>query len=250
MIAIIGGSGFYDFIENSEERKIDTPFGEVQFDFGKIMDKEVIFIPRHGKKHNIAPSSINYRGNIYAAFKLGAECVITTNAVGSMRDNMIPGSLIIPDQILDFTSGRKNTFFDGSDFSMTTKKRKALKGVIHTDVTYPYDIELREKILDASKNLKLKVIDGGCMTVYNGPRYETPAEMRMAKILGGDLAGMTSAPEAFLAKEIELPYATIAVVTNFVAGLQEKVSHEEVEEVFKKNIDKIKLLFSSIIDNY
>ena len=145
MIAIIGGSGFYDFIENSEERKIDTPFGEVKFDFGKVMDKDVIFIPRHGKKHSIAPSSINYRGNIYAAFKLGAECVITTNAVGSMRDNMIPGSLIIPDQILDFTSGRKNTFFDGSDFSVTSKKGEILKGVIHTDVTNPYDIELRKK---------------------------------------------------------------------------------------------------------
>jgi len=178
---------------------------------------------------------------------LNAEAVLTTNAVGSMREDIGSGSLAVPDQIIDFTSNREHTFFDGTDFSIVTQAGRSLTGVVHTDVTHPYDPKLRQHILDTAVDLEIKIHDGGVMAVYNGPRYETPAEVEMARRMGGDFAGMTTAPEAFLAKEIDLPYATIAVITNYVAGMQESVSHAEVEEVFGQNIDTIKSLFARII---
>lgn len=249
MIAVIGGSGFYDYLENVDEQVIDTPFGEVSYDFGQIHGKNVVFIPRHGKGHSLIPNNINYRANIFAAHLLDVEFILVTNAVGSINDDIKPGTIAVPNQIIDFTSSRAATFFDGSNLEVTTRSGKTLAGVVHTDVTHPYDPEVRRLLLDAGKHLQIPVHDGGVMVVLNGPRYETPAEIDAYRILGADFAGMTSAPEVFLAKELEIPYATMAVVTNYAAGMQEKISHEEVDQMFKKQIDVIKSIFSHIISS-
>lgn len=240
MIGIIGGSGFYNFIEDPEEVKIDTPFGNVTFEFGKIGGKDIYFIPRHGKTHSILPSKINYRANIHAAFELSIEKIIATNAVGSLRKNIAPGMFTVPDQIIDFTHGRNSTFFDGGDYAVTTRTGKELSGVVHTDVTQPFDEKVRAKLLKSCNQANEKVVDGGTIVVTNGPRFETPAEIKAYAILGCDFAGMTSAPEAFLAKEVEIPYATLAIITNLAAGLQKEVSHEEVAELFRERIDALK----------
>jgi len=247
MIGIIGGSGFYDFLENNEKIDVTTPFGEVTLEKGNIEGIKCFFIPRHGKSHSILPSNINYRANIYAAHKLNLEYVVATNAVGSLRDNIPIGTFAVPNQILDLTSGRHSTFFDGSDFKVTTRNNHHLSGVVHKDMSEPYANTVRNRLISACQKLSENVFDGGTMVVLNGPRFETPAEINAYRILGADFAGMTSAPEAFLARELEVPYATLAVVTNMAAGMQKEVTHEEVSELFAKRIDSLKLVLQSAI---
>lgn len=247
MYGIIGGSGLYQFIDNPEKEKVATPFGDVIVDIGNVEGEKIVFIPRHGSGHSIPPSQINYRANIFAAHKLGIEKIFATNAVGSLNLEYIPGSFAVPDQILDFTSGRADTFFDGSQFEITTLKGNKLSGVVHTDMTHPFDQKVRGEIIAACEEYNENVIQGGTIAVVNGPRYETPAEIKSYSILGASFAGMTSAPEAFLAKEIELPYATMAVVTNFAAGLQSTISHDEVDKLFKEKINRVKSILTSLI---
>ena len=211
--------------------------------------KKVYFIPRHGKNHSILPSNINYRANIFAAHKLNLAKIIATNAVGSLQLEIPPGSFAIPDQIIDFTSDRKTTFFDGGELTVSTRTGKTLTGVVHTDVTNPFNKIVREEIIHSSSPTNEEIIPKGTIVVCNGPRFETPAEIKAYSILGGDFVGMTTAPEAFLAKELEIPYATIAVVTNFAAGLQESISHEEVGELFTKRIDALKNIVRRVISN-
>ncbi|MHA2090339.1 MAG: MTAP family purine nucleoside phosphorylase [Candidatus Kariarchaeaceae archaeon] len=247
MLGIIGGSGFYNFLENPQGISVETPFGEVEFEKGVINEKPVFFIPRHGKSHSILPSQINYRANIFAANKLNITKIVATNAVGSVHQDVPPGTFAIPDQILDFTSARFTTFFDEPTFSVITQSGKKLSGVVHTDVSDPFDLKVRNDLLDACQRANEEIMEGGTLVVTNGPRFETPAEIQAFSILGGDFVGMTSAPEAFLAKELEIPYATIAVVTNYAAGLQKEITHEEVAELFSKRIDALKNLIRLVI---
>ncbi|MHA2248725.1 MAG: MTAP family purine nucleoside phosphorylase [Candidatus Kariarchaeaceae archaeon] len=249
MIGIIGGSGFYNFLDESEKVEVQTPFGQVEFEIGKVNETEVYFIPRHGKQHSILPSRINYRANIHAAFELGMEKIVATNAVGSINQDYKPGMFAIPDQIIDFTHGRESTFFDGGKYSIVTRSGKTLSGVVHTDVSEPFDIKVRNDLLNACKLADEEVIERGTIVVANGPRFETPAEIKAFGILGGDFAGMTSSPEAFLAKELEIPYATLAVITNFAAGLQKEVTHEEVTILFNQRIDALKNVMRILISN-
>ncbi|MHA2275553.1 MAG: MTAP family purine nucleoside phosphorylase, partial [Candidatus Kariarchaeaceae archaeon] len=208
MIGIIGGSGFYNFTENMEMKTIDTPFGSVTYEIGTIKGKTVFFIPRHGKKHSVAPNQINYRANIFAAHKLKAKAILATNAVGSIRGNIPPGTFVTPDDIMDFTSGRSYTFFDGNDLVVTTHTGKQLNGVVHVDVSDVFDPHLRQLIGKACSKLGKSIQDGGTIVITNGPRFESPAEIKAYGILGGDFVGMTSSPEVFLAKELEIPYST------------------------------------------
>jgi len=249
MIGIIGGSGFYEFLENPEIKDINTPFGKARVQLGQIGDVAVGFIARHGIGHSLPPSKINYRANIYAAHHLKMEKILASNAVGSLRVKYKPNQFAVPDQIIDFTSSRKDTFFDGSDFSVTTRKDRLLKGVVHTDVTEPYDNSVRNDLIVATKEIIGNVIETGTMVVVNGPRYESPGEIKAYGILGADFAGMTSSPEAFLAKELDIPYATLVVITNFAAGLQKTISHDEVDEAFKRKIVNVKKIFSKVILN-
>lgn len=247
MIGIIGGSGFYKFLDNPVAQIIETPFGDTVVNVGEISSVKVGFIPRHGTSHSVLPSQINYRANIFAAHKLGMDKIYATNAVGSLNKEVKPGTFAVPDQILDFTSGRDGTFFDGSDLEVTTRSGKKLKGVIHTDVTDTFDSNVRANIIDICKKLNEKVINGGTLVCVNGPRYETPAEIKAYRLMGADYAGMTSSPEAFLAKELELPYATLALITNYAAGMQKSISHEEVSDMFDRRMDTIKEIFTELV---
>ncbi len=237
MIGIIGGSGFYDFVDNAEIKKIETPFGDVNYEIGYINGKEICFIPRHGSKHSVAPSQINYRANIYASYKLEVEYIIATNAVGSTHLGFSPGMFAVPDNILDFTHGRDYTYFD--DFSINIDNKEPT-GVVHTDVSEIFHYEIRNRLLSAANKLNLQIYDGGTLVVSNGPRFETPAEIKAYRILGGDFVGMTSSPEIFLAKELKIPYATMVIITNYGAGLQKSVSAEEVFDLFAKKISLVK----------
>lgn len=250
MIGIIGGSGFYSFLENPRIEKTNTPFGEVTIYLGQIDGKEVLFIPRHGSGHSVLPSSINYRANIFAAHLNEVKMIYATNAVGTSNMKITPGALVVLDQIIDVTNGRDFTFFTGNNFSVTTRSGRKLMGVVHTDVSEPFDNMVRSNLLNACNNFNQKPVDGGTIAVFNGPRYETPAEIKAYTNLGAQYFGMTSAPEAFLAKELEIPYATLAVVTNYAAGLQSTITHDEVDALFKKRITDVKKILNYAIKNY
>lgn len=247
-IGIIGGSGFYKLvgIENPQKVRIDTPFGEAIVTQGYLSGKEVVFIPRHGEEHTIPPHKINYHANAYAMYKLGAEKVIATSAVGSMRKSLRPGDFVLPDQIIDFTKNRKYTFFDGS-FSIQLRSGEVRTGVYHVDVTEPYCRELREIIYDVGKQMGIRIHFGGTYVCTEGPRFETPAEIKFFRMIGGDLVGMTNSPEVFLFKELGICYASICVVTNYAAGMQERVSQEEVLEIFKERSEILAELIRRVV---
>lgn len=247
MIAIIGGSGFYNFLDSCETKQIDTPFGKVRYESGQVDGVDVCFIPRHGSDHTVLPSQINYRANIFAAHMLGVEYILATNAVGSLRVSIPPGMFSLPDHLLDFTKSRISTFFDGSDLEVVTRSGKKLKGVVHTDVTEIFTPSVRKRLLMAGESLGYEMQDGGTLVVTEGPRFESPAEIKAYGLMGADYVGMTSAPEVFLAKELEIPYATMAIITNFAAGLQKNVSSEEVFELFMKRIEDVKAIMRRAI---
>lgn len=250
MIGVIGGSGFYDFLEDISTEIIYTPFGDVTVELGKLDGKDVLFIPRHGKYHSIPPHQINYRANIYAAHVKKVKFLIATNAAGALNTKFEIGSFSVADHILDFTTGRISTYFDGSGFSVTTNAGNDLSGVVHTDVTHCFDQDIRKLVIDTAKELDMSIHDTGTMVVSNGPRFESPAEIIAFGKLGGDYVGMTSAPEVFLAKELEIPYCSIVVITNYGAGLQKKVSTEEVFAMFSKKIVDVMKLVKAVISNY
>ncbi len=235
-IIVIGGSGLYDMEELMEKQEItvENEYGTVHVVIGKIDNKEVGFIARHGKKHSVPPSMVNYRANIKAVEGLGARYVIATSAVGSLNEKMKPGDFVLLDQFIDFTKNRIYTFFEDE--------------VRHTDVTEPYCPKLRATILKAGKNLNLKIHPEGTYVCTEGPRYETPAEIRAFKMLGADVVGMTQVPEVVLANEIGLCYASIAIITNYAAGIsKEKLTHEEVMDVMNRRLPELKKLIIETI---
>lgn len=238
-IAVIGGTGVYDptIMEEVKEIQVNTPFGKVSLNEGSYKGKKIFFMARHGKGHSLPPHKINYRANIWALKEKKVDQVISTAAVGSMNTEMVPGSLVLIDQFIDFTKQRTLTFFEGKEGE-----------VIHTDFTEPYCPRLKKVIFDAGRAFDFKIFDYGTYVCCEGPRFETPAEIRMFKSWGGDLVGMTNVPEVVLARELGLCYATIAFATNYAAGISRDIlSHEEVLEVMGDNIINIrKLIMESI----
>lgn len=236
-IAFIGGTGVYEQSRLDERREltISTRYGPVFLQSGRYENREVYFLARHGDRHSVPPHLVNYRANIAALKELGIEAVIATAAVGSLREGMAPGSRVVIDQFIDFTKGRPSTFYEGEEGE-----------VVHTDFTQPYCPQLRAAILRAGRKLNQQVIDGGCYICTEGPRFETPAEIKMFALFGADLVGMTNVPEVTLAREAGLCYATIALVTNFAAGISTgKLSHEEVLEVMVDGKSELDLLLMS-----
>jgi len=211
MLAIIGGSGLTQLgnLEVSQRKVARTPYGEPSgpLTFGRIRDCEVVFLARHGYGHTIAPHEVNYRANLWALKEAGADRVVSVASVGAIRKDHKPGSLVIPHQIIDYTSGRRNTFFEGAG-----------SPVNHIDFTEPYSASLRKVLLKAAADAKEKVFDGGVYAATQGPRLETAAEIDRLERDSADLVGMTGMPEAALAREISLEYATIAAVANYAAG--------------------------------
>ena len=210
-LAIIGGTGLYKFpgLENVERRMLATPFGAPSDDIvlGTLAGKRVAFLARHGENHTLAPHRVNYRANVWALQHLGARRVIGVNAVGGIRDDMGPRVIAIPDQIIDYTHGRYDSFCDVEGAK-----------VEHVDFTEPYSVALRGKLLAAARGAGIAIIDGGCYGATQGPRLETRAEITRMRRDGCDLVGMTGMPEAALARELNLDYACLALVANWAAG--------------------------------
>lgn len=215
-IAIIGGTGLakLEGIEILESRWPTTRYGETSSPliFGKFGDRELVFLPRHGEDHHIPPHKINYRANLYALKQAGVRSIVAVNAVGGITGRMAPQQLCLPDQIIDYTYGREHTFFDG-----------AQDRVSHIDFTMPYHPNVRNKLLEAAALLSLPVIDGGVYGATQGPRLETAAEINKLERDGCDIVGMTGMPEASLARELGLEYASLALVVNWGAGRSDQI---------------------------
>lgn len=212
MLAIIGGTGMaqLECLEISHRKVVTTPYGEPSgpLTFGKINNNTVVFLARHGYGHTIPPHQVNYRANLWALQSLNLSRVIAVASVGGIRADLTPGTVAVPDQIIDYTYGRKYTYYDSSDRAPVT----------YIDFTEPYCQLTRNHVLEAAKRAGEKVIDGAVYGATQGPRLETAAEINRLERDGVDMVGMTGMPEAALAKELGLCYATIAVVANYAAG--------------------------------
>ncbi|MBI3902688.1 MAG: S-methyl-5'-thioinosine phosphorylase [Nitrosomonadales bacterium] len=211
MLAIIGGTGLTQLanLEITHRQVMRTPYGEPSgaITFGTIKQHEVIFLARHGYGHTIPPHEVNYRANLWALHEQGAKRVVSVASVGGIRADLVPGVIAVPDQIIDYTHGRAFTYFDGRERSVT-----------HIDFTWPYDQDLRRRILEAASIAGEACVDGGAYAATQGPRLETAAEITRYEGDGADMVGMTGMPEAALARELGLAYAAIAVVVNHAAG--------------------------------
>jgi 5'-methylthioadenosine phosphorylase len=211
MLAIIGGSGLTQLanLEVTRRKVARTPYGEPSgpLTFGRILDCDLVFLARHGYGHTIAPHEVNYRANLWALKDTGVDRVVSVASVGSIRKDLKPGSLVIPHQIVDYTWGRRSTFFEGAGTPVN-----------HIDFTEPYTESLRKVLLQAAADAKEKVFDGSVYAATQGPRLETAAEIDRLERDGAELVGMTGMPEAVLAREVSLEYAAIAVVANYAAG--------------------------------
>lgn len=247
IIGIIGGSGFYKPDNDSQKKTINTPFGDALVHLTQLGNKEVAFITRHKVGHSIPPHLVNYRANIYALHHLGVSRIITTSAVGSLNKDIAPGNFVVPDQFIDFTIGRPKTFFDGK-FETTLYSGEKRSGVIHVDLTNPYCPDIRKVITTTGKKLKMDIQEKGVYVCTEGPRFETPAEINSFRILGGTLVGMTSASECILARELGMCYSTICLVTNFAAGMQDKISVSEVFKVFDEKIVDLRKLIGKTLE--
>lgn len=211
MLAVIGGSGLAELANLTITRRevVRTPYGEPSgaLTFGELGGSEVVFLARHGYGHTIAPHRVNYAANLWALRHAGADGIVSVATVGGIRADLGPGVLLVPDQLIDYTWGRKSTFFEGAD-----------EAVRHIDFTRPFDTTLRGRLLAAALAAQVEVVDGGVYATTQGPRLETAAEINRIERDGADVVGMTAMPEAALARELEIAYAAINVVANHAAG--------------------------------
>lgn len=236
-LGLIGGSGFERLIEQGQTARIGTPYGpSAKITLGRISELPVAFVPRHGTRHEFPPHRVNYRANIWSLKKLGIERVVATNAVGAMREDYRPGDLAIPVDLIDFTRLRANTFYDSEP-------------VRHVDATDIFCPEIRKALIHSASLGARKIWSESVLACTEGPRYETPAEIKMMRNAGCDLVGMTSAPEAFLARELEICYGSVCLVTNMAAGMQKTFSAVEVTELAKKLLPEIETLLTMAIND-
>ncbi|MEK7796102.1 MAG: S-methyl-5'-thioinosine phosphorylase [Pseudomonadota bacterium] len=240
--AIIGGSGLTALknLKITRREVMRTPYGEpsAPLVYGELAGREVVFLPRHGAGHTIPPHGVNYRANIWALKQTGAARVIAVNAVGGITSGYLSSErLVLPDQIIDYTYDRKHTFF-GND----------LQQVTHIDFTEPYCVELRRLLIEAAKLAKLPCVDHGTYGATQGPRFESAAEIRRMERDGADIVGMTGMPEAGLARELELCYASVAVVVNPAAGKATgPISLKEIEKNLETGMAHVRLLLERAI---
>lgn len=235
-LAVIGGTGFYhpDILKGSKEITIKTIFGKVELIAGTYRGVSLAFLARHGSQHVLPPHRINYRANIAALKEIGAQRVLSATAVGSLREQLKPGTPVITDQFIDFTKNRRQTFYEGEDE----------QGVVHTDFTDPYCPQLREHLKTILHDRGVSFAGKGTYLCTEGPRYETPAEIKAFALLGADLVGMTNVPEVTLAREAGLCYANLSLVTNYAAGISpHPLSHQEVVEMMQAKLSLIREIF-------
>jgi 5'-methylthioinosine phosphorylase len=245
MLAIIGGTGLTELtnLEITHRQVIRTPFGEPSgaLTFGNLNQHEVMFLARHGYGHTIPPHAVNYRANLWALHDQGAKRIVSVASVGGIRVGMIPGEIIVPHQIIDYTHGRADTYFDGRD-----------RPVTHIDFTHPYDAVLRSQILASAKLSQVSCLDGGVYAATQGPRLETAAEIDRYERDGADMVGMTGMPEASLSRELGLSYAAIAVVVNYAAGRHDSkqgVHLESIGLVAKPAMAKVRMILERLVES-
>lgn len=241
-IGIIAGTGFYSLaaLEGATSHTVETPFGLAQFTSGSWHGVDVVFLTRHGSGHSVPPHLVNYRANIAALQQAGVRDVFAINVVGGVDPQLTPGSLVCIDDFLDFTKSRVGTFHDGS----------GPEGVVHTDVLDAYNPVLRQEILQAAAEVQQPIQDGGIYACFEGPRFESPAEIRMCAMLGVAVVGMTGVPEVTLALEAKLRYAAISLVVNPAAGLSaEPITLEELNAVLAVSSTKVLRVLERVITN-
>ena len=238
MIGVFGGSGFSSLLGESEEVVVETPYGSTSapIALGRIGEQQVAFMPRHGVRHEFPPAQIPYRANVWAMRELGVRRLLGPAACGSLRVELARGDFVVCDQFVDRTSGREDTFYEGPE---TT----------HVAAADPFCPELRRVLVETATELGIPVHDGGTVVVVQGPRFSTRAESQWFAAMGWDLVNMTAYPESWLARELELCYASISIVTDYDAGVDggESVSAEEVVRSFGESIERLRTLLLAAI---
>jgi 5'-methylthioadenosine phosphorylase len=239
MIGVFGGSGFYSLIENAREEWVETPYGAPsdKVALGEIAGKAVAFLPRHGKDHRYPPQSINYRANLWAMKQLGVTRIIGPTACGSLKKEVEPGHMVVADQVVDRTTGRKDTFYDGP---VTT----------HVSFADPYCPQLRPIAANALRSIGVTTHETGTVVVIQGPRFSTRAESKWFQDAGWEVINMTQYPECYLARELEMCYVNISLITDYDVGLAgaEPVTHEAVLKVFASNNERVKNAIFKIVE--
>jgi 5'-methylthioinosine phosphorylase len=243
MLAVIGGSGLSQLasLEVTERKAVRTPYGEPSgaLTFGRIRGKALVFLARHGYGHTVAPHEVNYRANVWALREAGVEGIVSVASVGGIRRDIAPGALLVPDQIIDYTWGRRATYFEGAGATVT-----------HVDFTEPYTGALRARILAAARACGEPILDGSTYAATQGPRLESAAEINRLERDGADIVGMTGMPEAALARELALPYAAIAVSANYAAGREESehaVPMERIEAVLAEAMGRVRRIIEQLV---
>ncbi|MGH8442626.1 MAG: S-methyl-5'-thioinosine phosphorylase [Nevskiaceae bacterium] len=239
-VAVIGGTGMNQWpgLSISRAQPVSTPYGDpsAPLTYGRVAGREVIFLPRHGEGHKIPPHLINYRANLWALKDAGVRSVIAIASVGGIARSMKPAAVAVPDDVIDYTWGREHTFCDGV--------RAPLR---HVEFNQPYAPVLRRALLAGAKKARVRLADGGVMGVTQGPRLESPAEIRRMKRDGCDMVGMTGMPEAALAREAGLDYATLAVSVNWAAGLGSGDIHGEIERSVAEGMRKVQAVLARVL---
>jgi 5'-methylthioinosine phosphorylase len=241
MLAIIGGSGLTQLacLEEVRYQVVRTPYGEPSgtLGFGRVGPQEVVFLARHGHGHTIPPHRVNYRANLWALVKAaGAREIVSVASVGAIRADLVPGTLVLPHQIIDYTWGRPATFYDSPD-----------AGVVHIDFTQPYDEALRDRLLCAGDKAGLRLAGQAVYAVTQGPRLETAAEVDRLEGDGAEIVGMTGMPEAALARELETPFAAVCVATNWAAGRErsaEAIPLGDIEPLLQGALGQVRNLIA------
>ena len=245
MLGIIGGTGLTQLanLEITHRQVARTPYGEPSgaLTFGRICGQEVIFLARHGYGHTIPPHEVNYRANLWALKDYGVDRVVSVATVGGIHPELIPGTLVIPNQIIDYTHGRAATYFVENG-----------KPVTHQDFTFPYCSAMRTALLQAAVSAGISLRDGGVYGVAQGPRLETAAEINRMERDGADMVGMTGMPEAYLARELALCYATVGAVVNYAAGRglsADGIQMEEIQPVLGEVMLQVRHLLEQLVTN-
>ena len=242
-IGIIGGSGLDnpDILKDSKDLDVNTKYGKPSstLKVGKIKGVDVVLIARHGREHTIPPSQVNYRANIQALKDIGCTHILATTAVGSLREEIGRGHLVILDQFIDFTKNRKSSFYESFE----------PHNPVHTPMAQPFNEELRKLLIKTAEELKLPYHKKGTAITIEGPRFSTKSESKMFRVLGADVVNMSIATEVSLANESKIPYAAIAMSTDYDSWLdtEESVTWEEILKIFSKNVDKVTSLLIGTI---
>jgi 5'-methylthioadenosine phosphorylase len=239
-VGVFGGSGFYSLLEGAEEVDLETPYGKpsAPLTIADVRGRRVAFLPRHGRRHELPPHRIPYRANLWAMRELGVRRIVGPCASGALRSDLALGDFVVCDQFVDRTSGRADTFYDGP-------------ATTHVSAADPYCPELRRLLVETARELGIPVRDGGTVVVVQGPRFSTRAESRWFQAMGWDAINMTAYPECHLARELELCYATIAMVTDYDVGVEggQPVTADEVVRVFRENNERLRELLLAVIPN-